>query len=235
MRNHELYRAVGEDGAALAVIADVERRMLAAPHAAGRQDARERALLEATLQLHRRAPLAAPGQRHGQPRPLAEDVHETDARAVGEAVAVLVPQHRQPHRVRLEHAHRPGHRHVNRHALSLGQGDQDEHGGEIRQRLIALEHVHCRETIALLETRLHRGQRLIGERVADLHARDADDDVVRGRVVAAYFDGADVGGRRRRLRVWRGRLQHGGRGKQDRGWHHCACTFMPTLASRKLR
>jgi hypothetical protein len=198
-------RAVGEDGAALASIADVESGMLAAPHAAGRQDARERSPVEAALELHRRTPLAAPGERHRQPRPLAEDVHEAHARAVGEAVPVLVPQHRQPHRVRLEHAHRPRHRHVNRHAFPFRQADEDEHGGEIRQRLITLEHVHRRESIALLEASLHRGQRLIGEGVADLHARDADDDGVRGRVVAADFDGADVGGRRR-LRVWRGRL-----------------------------
>ena len=51
-RNHDRIARSASTVAALAAIADVERRMLAAPDAAGRQDARERSVLEATLHLH---------------------------------------------------------------------------------------------------------------------------------------------------------------------------------------
>src|SRR4051812_5291733 len=76
-------RPLSQQCSARTVIALVTKsRVLAPPGPAAGRDPRDRTALERALELHRRAPLAAPRQRHTEPRPWTKHVDEPYPRAV---------------------------------------------------------------------------------------------------------------------------------------------------------
>ncbi len=108
----------------------------------------------------RRPALAAPGERHGQPGAASQDVDEAESRAVGEAVAVVAAEDRQPHRLRLELAQRPGRRYVEGDTGLFLDDDHDQDGGEIGDRGVALSDLHAAEQTASVESLAHLLQQI---------------------------------------------------------------------------
>src|SRR6267142_6235550 len=79
----------------------------------------ERPAIERAFDLQRRAAFATPGERRRDPAARTERVDKRRPGAVGEAVAILEPQNRQPHRRRAQTPRRTGNEYVARDAWLL--------------------------------------------------------------------------------------------------------------------
>ena len=183
-------------------VADLVVRILAAADAEFAGDALDRPLSKGALELHARLALAAPRQRHGDAAARAEAIDEADAGAVGEAVAVFRMQDRHEHAAAPELLHR-ARREIER--IDAGHFVDDDHQQDVvgvLDRSKPLAHLDAVEAAALFELVLYLFDQLIGGRLADDVADDAEDVGIRRGVIAvhAHFtDDARRGLREREL------------------------------------
>ena len=163
------------------------------------------------LRLQRHPPVAAPGRRrrHAALRP--QDVHEAEARAVRHAVALVVAQDRQEHRLAGKAGERPRHRIPDRRPRSLPDHDDQRDAVGRRQRAVPLAHLDRLETPAAFETPGHRVHDAGVDDVAERHAGQRQHLLVRDRVVAVH---AEVDDRLRRLRRLRERAGYSERERE---------------------
>ena len=131
-----------------------------------------------------RSPPHVSGTDDAAARP--ETIDEADARAVGEAVAVLRMQDRHEHAAAPELLHRAG-REIER--IDAGHFVDDDHQQDvvgILDRSKALADLDAVEAAAAFELDLDLGDQLIGRRLADDVADDGEDVGVGRGVIAVH-------------------------------------------------
>jgi hypothetical protein len=179
-------------------IADAVVRILPPADAELAGDAFDRPRAEGLLELHARLPLTAPCQRHRHAAALAEQIDEAGAHAVGEAVAVFGVHDRQEHAAAPETPHRAGHlalRDVERvDAREFVDDHHQQHVVGVVDRSQALADLDAVEASAAFEPDPDLGDQLIGGRLADDVADDAEDVGIGRGVVAVHADFADHAG-----------------------------------------